>query len=197
MTVCDEKQPLVMVVDDNSRNLQVVGKILGKNGYNLSLLGDGETALKLAREKLPDLILLDIMMPLIDGFSVCTSLKEDKFTKDIPVIFLTAKTDTDDIVKGFELGGVDYITKPFNHRELLARVNTHVELKRSREEIKTLRGFVPICASCKKIRDDKGFWEEVEKYVEARSYAKFSHGICPECIKKQYPDIYDKIDKKN
>lgn len=197
MTVCDEKQPLVMVVDDNSRNLQVVGKILGKNGYNLSLLGDGETALKLAREKLPDLILLDIMMPLIDGFSVCTSLKEDKFTKDIPVIFLTAKTDTDDIVKGFELGGVDYITKPFNHRELLARVNTHVELKRSREEIKTLRGFVPICASCKKIRDDKGFWEEVEKYVEARSYAKFSHGICPECIKKQYPDIYDKIDKKS
>ncbi|MCB9481109.1 MAG: response regulator [Desulfobacteraceae bacterium] len=196
MTELNEKEPLVMAVDDNSKNLQVVGKILGKNGYNLSLVGDGQTALKLAKEKQPDLILLDIMMPVMDGFEVCSLLKKDEITKNIPVIFLTAKTGEDDIVKGFETGGVDYITKPFNHRELLARVNTHVELKRSREEIKTLKGFIPICACCKKIRDDKGFWEDVEKYVEERSYAKFSHGMCPDCVKSQYPDIYEKIEKK-
>ncbi|MDY0360753.1 MAG: response regulator [Desulforegulaceae bacterium] len=196
MTETKEKQPLIMVVDDNSKNLQVVGKILYKNGYDLSLLGDGKSVLELAREKQPDLILLDIMMPVMDGFEVCQLLKNDELTKNIPVIFLTAKTDEDDIVKGFETGGVDYIKKPFNPRELLARVNTHVELKRSREEIKTLKGFIPICACCKKIRDDKGFWEDVEKYIEERSYAKFSHGMCPDCVKKYYPDIYEKIDKK-
>lgn len=196
MTETKEKQPLIMVVDDNSKNLQVVGKILYKNGYDLSLLGEGKSVLELAREKQPDLILLDIMMPGMDGFEVCQLLKNDELTKNIPVIFLTAKTDEDDIVKGFETGGVDYIKKPFNPRELLARVNTHVELKRSREEIKTLKGFIPICACCKKIRDDKGFWEDVEKYIEERSYAKFSHGMCPDCVKKYYPDIYEKIDKK-
>lgn len=196
MTETKEKQPLIMVVDDNSKNLQVVGKILYKNGYDLSLLGEGKSVLELAREKQPDLILLDIMMPVMDGFEVCQLLKNDELTKNIPVIFLTAKTDEDDIVKGFETGGVDYIKKPFNPRELLARVNTHVELKRSREEIKTLKGFIPICACCKKIRDDKGFWEDVEKYIEERSYAKFSHGMCPDCVKKYYPDIYEKIDKK-
>lgn len=195
----EEKQdlPFVAVIDDNSRNLQVVGKILGKLGYNLSLLTDPEKALTIISEKQPDLILLDIMMPKFDGYEICKIIKSDEKTKNIPVIFLTAKTDPDDLVKGFDCGGVDYITKPFNHKELLARVKTHIELKRSREEIKTLRGFIPICAGCKKIRDDKGYWEEVEKYVQAHSYAQFSHGICPDCIKKEYPELLEKVDKKS
>lgn len=188
-----DETPFILVVDDNSRNLQVVGKILGKKGYKLSLVTSPEKGLKIAKEKKPDLILLDIMLPGIDGYEICEKLKAKTETSDIPVIFLTAKTETDDIVKGFECGAVDYVTKPFNPRELIARVKTHIELKRSREEIKTLRGFIPICAKCKKIRDDEGYWERVEQYIERHSYAKFSHGICPDCIKDDYPDIYDKL----
>ncbi|PID78117.1 MAG: response regulator [Deltaproteobacteria bacterium] len=188
-----EEPPFVMVVDDNSKNLQLIGKILGKEGYSLSLLTNPERAVKTAMGKKPDLILLDVMMPVVDGFEICRSLKSFDSTKEIPVLFVTAKTETDDILKGFDVGGVDYITKPFNQGELTARVRTHIELKKSRDEIKKLRGFLPICANCKKIRDDKGYWEDVEKYIASRSYIKFSHGICPECVRNNYPDIYKKI----
>ncbi|MCP4692022.1 MAG: response regulator transcription factor, partial [Desulfobacterales bacterium] len=100
---------------------------------------------------------------------------------DIPVIFITAKTETDDIVKGFDAGGVDYITKPFNSAELLARVRTHIE-------VEALRGLLPICANCKKIRDDEGYWKQIEAYIERHAQVTFSHGICPGCMKKLYGD---------
>ncbi len=126
------------------------------------------------------------MMPGMDGYQVCERLKKEKTTASIPVIFLTAKSDTDDIVRGFEAGGVDYVTKPFNSAELLARVKTHLELKNAREEIKTLRGILPICAHCKKVRNDSGFWEQVEVYVRNHSEAEFTHGLCPECERELY-----------
>ena len=189
----NDREAFVLIVDDNPLNLQVLGNTLRKNGYKLAAAKSGPEALDFLQKKLPDLILLDIMMPEMDGYEVCKKLKEDENTKKIPVIFLTARTDTDSIVRGFEAGGVDYVVKPFNPAELLARVKTQIKLKQAFDEIRTSKGFIPICANCKKIRDDKGYWESVEEYIGKHSDAVFSHSICPECTKKLYPDIYDKI----
>lgn len=131
-----EKTPKILVVDDILKNIQILGNILTKNGYEIEFATNGEEALQWAFSEKFCLILLDIMMPGMDGYQVCKELKQKDETKDIPVIFLTAKTETDNIVKGFELGAVDYITKPFNKEELLVRVKNHVELQRSREELK-------------------------------------------------------------
>jgi len=130
------KAPLVLIVDDVAKNLQVLGTILSKQEYKVAAANNGEQAIKIAKITLPDLILLDIMMPGIDGFEVCARLKKDSGTKDIPVIFLTAKIEPEDIVKGFETGAVDYVTKPFNSTELLARTKTHLELKINRDLLK-------------------------------------------------------------
>ncbi|MCP4757181.1 MAG: response regulator [Proteobacteria bacterium] len=171
----------ILIVDDNVPNLQFLGKLLEKSSYDPTVVTDGAKALEFLREKLPDLILLDIMMPVMDGFEVCRKIKANSRTKHIPVIFLTAKSETEDIVKGFEVGGVDYVTKPFNIVELLARIKTHVEMS-------VLRGLVPICSKCKNIRDDKGFWKRIEEYIESRSEVSFTHGICPSCAIELYGD---------
>ena len=130
------KAPLVLIVDDVANNLQVLGTILSKQEYKVAAANNGEQAIKIAKKTLPDLILLDIMMPGIDGLEICARLKKDPGTKDIPVIFLTAKIEPEDIVKGFETGAVDYVTKPFNSTELLARTKTHLELKINRDLLK-------------------------------------------------------------
>lgn len=129
------KKPLVLIVDDIPQNIQVLISILRKEDIDIIFASSGQQALTLLQTTLPDLILLDIMMPDIDGFDVCTQLKQNESTKDIPVIFLTAKSLIEDIAKGFEVGGVDYIKKPFHSVELLARIHTHLELKQSRDKI--------------------------------------------------------------
>lgn len=129
-------QPLILIVDDTAKNLQLLGSILKEEGYKISVANNGNQAISIASQALPDLILLDVMMPQLDGFQTCTKMKSLIKTKDIPIIFLTAKVEKDDIVKGFKTGAVDYITKPFNTVELKARVKTHLELKRSKEVLK-------------------------------------------------------------
>ncbi len=186
-----------MIVDDASENLRILTELL-KNDYYLVPLKSGKLALeKLAMAPLPDLVLLDIVMPDMDGYEVCARIKEDPRTKEIPVIFITAVSEVMDDAKAFELGAVDYVPKPFNPLTVKARVNTHIKLNRTLKElqnalndIQTLSGFIPICASCKKIRDDKGFWNQVEIYIQDRSNARFSHGICPECRNKIYPEFH-------
>lgn len=125
----------ILIVDDVPRNIQVLVNILREKDYKISVALGGRKALEMINIFLPDLILLDIVMPQPDGFQVCKRLKASHKTKDIPVIFLSARTETEDIVKGFELGAVDYVTKPFKKAELLARINTHLELRKAREEI--------------------------------------------------------------
>ncbi len=186
----------ILAVDDNQHNLQLLGSVLQKEGYEVAMAMNGEEALAYLREELPDLILLDVMMPTMDGFQVCEEFKKDQMNTNIPVIFLTAKTDTDDVVKGFESGGVDYISKPFKSAELLARVKTHLDLKKAREEILTLKGLLPICAVCKKIRDDDGFWQQVETYIKDRTDTEFTHCLCPNCYKKQIAQIEEYERKK-
>ncbi len=125
----------VLIVDDKLENIQVLGGILKKEGYQVNVAQSGQKALESVDAMTPDLILLDIMMPGLDGFETCKQLKAKSNAIDIPVIFLTAKTELDDIVQGFELGAVDYITKPFNLSELLARVNTHLDLKFTKDDL--------------------------------------------------------------
>lgn len=119
----------ILIVDDVARNIQILGNILSSNGFQIAYAQSGKQALNIAKMQEFDLILLDIMMPEMDGYEVCERLKSNKKTAEIPIIFLTAKADMDSIVKGFDTGGQDYITKPFNSAELLARVNTHILLK--------------------------------------------------------------------
>jgi two-component system, NtrC family, sensor kinase len=118
----------ILVVDDTPENISVVKGVLGAI-YKVKAVLNGETALKVAGADTPDLILLDVMMPEMDGYEVCEKLKQSDSLKDVPVIFLTAKNQAEDIVKGFEVGAIDYINKPFNPQELKARVNTHLQLK--------------------------------------------------------------------
>lgn len=125
----------ILVVDDQMTNLKILSSILSKE-YSLGIANSGENALKYLDNNTPDLILLDIMMPEMDGYEVCKKIKQNEVYKDIPVIFLTAKTDIDDVVKGFEYGAVDYIAKPFNISELKVRVRNHLNLQAARNELK-------------------------------------------------------------
>ena len=129
----ENSQPLVLIVDDTIKNLQILGSILKESDYKISVAANGRQAIDIAKQILPDLILLDVMMPELDGFETCKVLKSMPETENIPVIFLTAKVEVEDIVNGFKAGAVDYITKPFNLYELKARVKTHLELKMSKD----------------------------------------------------------------
>jgi putative two-component system response regulator len=126
----------VLIVDDIIENIQVAMNILKDESCDFSFATSGEEALSLLENGQFDLILLDIMMPGMDGYEVCGRVKANAETKDIPIIFLTAKSDIDSIAKGFEVGGIDYIVKPFHPEELIARVRTHLELHRAKQVLK-------------------------------------------------------------
>ncbi len=134
------RQDYILIVDDTPENLEVLKRILSRNGFNVLTAADGETALTIAKEHQPQLILLDVMMPgAFNGFEVCELLKRNTDTGHIPVIFVTSLSDASNVVHGFDVGAVDYIVKPFNAGEVLARVNTHLTLLRQRHEIEHLR----------------------------------------------------------
>uniref|UniRef100_C6DYU0 Response regulator receiver protein n=1 Tax=Geobacter sp. (strain M21) TaxID=443144 RepID=C6DYU0_GEOSM len=194
----------LLVVDDTPENLIILYKILRKE-YEVLGANSGKEALLALAENLPDLILLDVMMPEMDGLEVCRILKDDSRYRDIPVIFITALSDEVDESRGFEAGAVDYLSKPVNPVILSHRVAVHLELQSQKEalarknqelqealsRVKELSGLLPICMTCKKIRDDQGYWNQLESYISLHSEALFSHGYCPECaaaaIKKILP----------
>ncbi|MAE07450.1 MAG: hypothetical protein CL661_01670 [Bacteroidetes bacterium] len=134
----NKKSDKILIVDDVSRNIQILGNILSQKQFQIAYAQSGQQALDICKTQDFDLILLDIMMPGMDGYEVCKRLKKDPSTNEIPIIFLTAKADMESIIKGFEMGGQDYITKPFNAAELLARVNNHLLIKRQREQLKLM-----------------------------------------------------------
>jgi DNA-binding response OmpR family regulator len=211
-------QSNILIVDDMPANLRLLSQILTEQGYKVRAALNGAHALTAVQADSPDLILLDIRMPEMDGYEVCQRLKADGRTADIPVLFISALDETEDKVKAFAVGGVDYVAKPFRVEEVLARVKTHLalrqlhrqlqaanaELARRLEEleirnkelqtalstIKTLSGLVPICAWCgRKIQDDDGQWVKVEVYLQAHSEVEFTHGICPDCKQKSIDQI--------
>jgi DNA-binding NtrC family response regulator len=127
----------ILIVDDTPANIQMLMAILKPVGYQLSVATNGRQALEVIEKVGPDLVLMDVMMPDVDGYEACQQIKASPRWRDVPVIFLTAKTDTADIVRGFEVGAVDYVGKPFNGHELLARVSTHLTLQRLRREMES------------------------------------------------------------
>ena len=125
----------ILIVDDYPKNLQILAALLYENNYNVEVASSGKNAIKWLDNTTFDTILLDIMMPELDGFETCKIIKSNPKYEHIPIIFLTAKNDIDSIEKGFDVGGVDYITKPFNQKELLIRIKTQIELKTSKDKL--------------------------------------------------------------
>ncbi|HOW63956.1 MAG TPA: response regulator [Candidatus Paceibacterota bacterium] len=167
----------VLVVDDIEINRELLKAYLAGTALQISEAAHGAAALELIAQQRPDLILLDVMMPDLDGFEVCRRLKKDLVSAAIPVIFLTARTETDDIVAGFNAGGVDYVTKPFRPAELRARVRTHLQLRQ-------LQRLLHMCSYCHRIRETEGRWERIDAFLLERTPTRFSHGVCPECLRK-------------
>ncbi len=132
-----KKNPLVLLVDDTPQNIQVLGAILKNKGYSFALTTSGKETYQLLKKVTPDIILLDVMLPDEDGFSICNNLKKKESTAHIPVLFLTAKNETSDKIQGFKVGAVDYITKPFEELEVIERVKNHLQAKLDRDKIKT------------------------------------------------------------
>jgi len=190
-----DRDPVVMVVEDVATSLHLLGTILRERGYQVITASDGPAALERVRETPPDLVLLDIEMPGMDGYEVCLRLKAEASTREVPVVFLTSRTGTEDILRGFRCGGQDYVTKPFQPMELLARVHTHVTLKRTRDRelqlfkalrdsqgrVNTLYGLIPICTKCKRVRTDEGSWQSVEDYIQDHADAMVARRLCPDC----------------
>jgi len=195
----------ILIAEDDFTSRMVLSEILKKIGHETIECENGIEAWE--KYQLPDaprMIILDWMMPGMDGPELVRLIRSIK--TDFPpfILMLTTKSDKEDIVQCLELGADDYLSKPFDLGELRARVqvgqrmlemqdalaNKIEELNNALEHIKTLRGILPICANCKKIRDDKGAWNQMEAYVRDHTEAQFSHGICPECFKQLYPEIY-------
>lgn len=178
------RKPLVLIVDDAIVNLQVVGKMLDEKGYDVSLADSGYKALDMLKELRPDIILLDIMMPGLNGFDVCVAIKKIKELKHIPIIFLTAQDNSERILKGFRLGGVDYILKPFEEDILLTRIKTHLELKFSQEKIENhIEEINKANNKLRKVNKDK------DKYLsqlntELENAAEYVISLLPDSIKK-------------
>ena len=211
----------ILIVDDSPDQQLILRSILTKAGHQEILCADSaESAyLELGADGSAgrpsacniDLILMDFLMPGINGVAACAHIKTVEHLREIPIIVVTAKTDVENLQAAFSAGAIDFINKPVNAVELLARVSSALmlkkemdcrkareqELRRSNEalqkalsEVKVLKGLVPICASCKKIRNDQGFWQQLEEYIQQHSEAEFSHGLCTPCIKKLYPGFY-------
>jgi DNA-binding response OmpR family regulator len=191
----------ILVVDDDPTWLRAVVRLLTAAGYDVTEAATGQAALAALHTNQPDLVLLDIMLPDADGLELCRHIKADPAHARTFVILMSAsQTSSDEQSLGLETGADGYIARPISNRELVARVRALVrireaeaerdrlfaELQQTLAEIKTLKGFIPICASCKKIRDDQGFWNQLESYITQHSDAQFSHGICPECITRLY-----------
>ena len=189
----------ILISDDDPISRRVLEATLGKWGYEVLTTCDGETAWEvLQAPEPPPLAILDWMMPKLDGVEVCRRARAAWNAKPTYILLLTALSRPEDIVKGLESGADDFLTKPFNPEELRARLGVGVrmvelqqaladrvqELEAALGRVKLLQGLLPICAYCKKIRDDKNYWLQVETYVARHSDAKFSHAICPGCYEQ-------------
>lgn len=201
--------PLVLIVDDVTENVEMLYRILQNEKYRFAVATDATETYKAVEKELPDLILLDVMLPDEDGFRVAETLNRLYGEKVPRIIFITARAHIEDKIKGFSVGGKDYVSKPFNNREVQMRVRTHIDLLQAHkrqeglieklrsalEEVETLRGVVPICASCKKIRDDAGYWRQVEEYMSTYAKVEFSHSLCPDCLQELYPEYAYEIEQ--
>ena len=186
----------VLIAEDEPVSRRLLEGALARWGYQVIVAADGEQAWKVLQEpESPMLIVLDWLMPGLDGVDVCRRAREDVRLNSAYILLLTSRTSKEDVVQGLEAGADDYVTKPFDAAELRARIQVgarlvslqHALAERVRDlesalsHVKQLHGLLPICCYCKKIRDDRNYWHQVESYVANHADVRFSHGICPEC----------------
>lgn len=210
---------VILIVDDSRDEQELLSTWLRAAGYGSLMVADSsEAAFGILRQnnagqgtEAVDLILMDIMLPGVDGLEACRLITATKWLQDIPIIVVTAKTDEKDLLAAFAAGAMDYIRKPVNPTELVARVSSALtlkeertarkareqellmrtqELERALREVKVLRGLIPICSNCKRVRTDTGNWQRLEEYIQDHSEAEFSHGVCQVCMKEVYPDVF-------
>ena len=203
----------ILVAEDDLFTRSTLETILTKWGHQLISVPDGNAAWDVLQQaNAPQLALLDWIMPGIDGLDLVHKVRHTLSSPEryIYMIFLTQKMSKEDVVAGIEAGADDYIVKPFNPEELRARIRsgerivslqsdlttakaklegTIGQLQEVMGQVKKLSGMLPICASCKKVRDDTGYWQQIEEYIRDHSEADFTHGICPECANKLYPEL--------
>ena len=194
----------IMIVEDEWIVAEEIKRCFQKLGYTVSsVVASGEDAFQKAEEDRPDLVLMDIILQgEMDGIEAA---KQIRSRLNIPVVYLTAYADKKVLERAKTTEPFGYLIKPFEERELYATIemalykhkieeeknNLIQQLRDALAEVKKLSGLLPICASCKKVRDDKGYWNEIEAYVRDHSEADFSHGLCPDCGIKLYPDLYE------
>lgn len=194
----------ILIVDDDPDVLFVTSRIIKSAGYEVLEASTGTEGMAVAKENRPDLILMDVKLPDIEGPDLCKRIKADPFFQGTFVVLISGlKTSSRDQAEGLDVGADGYITRPISNQELKARVNAWirilsaerernrliVELREALAKVKQLSGFLPICMHCKKIRDDEGYWNQIEEYLHKHSEAEFSHSICQDCMDKYYPDI--------
>jgi DNA-binding response OmpR family regulator len=192
----------VLVVDDDAMIRRLLETTLTRWSYEVVIATDGENAWEILQQPdAPSLALMDWTMPRMDGLELCKRVRTLKRSPRPYLIFLTARGRIEDIVTGLEAGADDYMIKPFEREELRARIHAGLrvielqlrladrvaELEEALLRVKQLQGLIPICAWCKKVRDDRNYWQQVEQYVTDHSEARFTHSICPDC-RAQYVD---------
>jgi DNA-binding response OmpR family regulator len=193
----------ILIAEDDVMTREMLVSLLQKFEHDVVACEDGTQAWEaLQKEGAPRLVILDWLMPGIDGTDLTRRLRLQSSPQPY-VIMLTVKSRLSEKIEGFDSGVDDYVIKPIDPMELQARIRVGErilkmqetlddqvsELKKALAEIHTLQGILPICSYCKKIRDDGGEWEQLEKYIHSRSAADFSHSICPDCMKREFPDI--------
>lgn len=196
----------ILVTDDDPEVLLLTSSVLTRAGYEVLEARTGKECLEMMHTHHPDLVLLDVMLPDTKGSTICRQIKADPELEGTFVILVSGvQVSSEYQAKGLNIGADGYIVKPISNKELVARVQAMERIKKAEDalrekekqqekliaklqealaEIKTLKGFIPICASCKKIRDDEGYWNQLEAYISKHTDAVFSHGICPECAEK-------------
>lgn len=194
----------ILIAEDDTTSRLVLEAVLTKQGHTVHGVADGRAALeKLTGPDAPRLAVLDWMMPEIDGVDVVQAIRAQPTDSPPYLIMLTTKSDKADIVKALETGADDYLIKPYNISELNARVAVGArmlnlqsalaqkitDLNEALADIKALRSILPICSRCKNIRDDSGYWSQVEEYMLKHGGQMFSHTLCPDCFKTLYPDM--------
>ena len=190
----------ILVVDDEAVNRRVLSNFLTAEGYRVQSASGGAEALEVIEQREPDLVLLDIMMPRVSGYDVCREARRLFTLEELPIIFLSAKIQPADVVMGLAQGANDFLLKPISKAELLARIRPHfamLEIYRHLEhlveekvsQVKVLGGLLPICSTCKRIRDDAGYWAELETFIAERSEAEFTHGVCPSCARRHFSEL--------
>ena len=194
----------ILIAEDDFTSRTVLTAVLKKQGHEVEAKVNGAEAWQAMQQSdAPKLAILDWMMPEMHGPEVVRRVRALQTDRPPYIIMLTIKNDKENIVKGLDAGADDYIAKPYDLGELHARVNVGrrilelqdamadkvQELQKALNEVRTLRGIIPMCSSCNKIRDDQGYWNQVEAYVRDHTEAEFSHSICPECMKELYPEF--------